>query len=1395
MQACIHEEEGTTEEISAKKLSKRHVIRQADEEEKQEGKYVDPFNSGNQELRVKQERPKWRSKIEIRKHALQTKLYRRIRRLLQKNVQQRGNKETFNLERPFTTILAREQKNALEEAEKQENVGDKHSEETEKSDNETKTNDYIQILEKCDCTPNRQARAEAERSFKREVRDINNAMTLISKIEALAQREKDETTEDTVIERDRKFNEKYGEFAKKAKANTIEEIEKYFNTFHDLLENNELNTKNVENNRIPIHENLTNKKRYTRNLNIRSRDPRIGEFKDIHVRRPRMGDLKSQIKRKMWRRNDDRRKTLPVDLKNLDNYKSTLNGLFRQYYLNKFLQGNDHRGNSQRLVFSIQEHGRTTRDIDRMSTDIGAKQNAIFKKHPRIDDVNEKESERKDDFQRTGLLSPLNLRTTDSGESGFNGFLRPDPIRGFPEGDVFITTTDASAQRSSLNYGHVEDDEDDSRRKKQESTIAEDTFWTKFDNDQRDYTPKEFYENVNLPNARIRKDAEDYNDLHEVEFVVGKEESKNNDGSAATSYLQPLDEEKARNVRERGTQLNFYSNPRDKKYSRDADYEVPRFHSEYSRSPRQLTAIPITKYDFANYQTSEATPEAAKQKRQVKSGFLSLLHQPSLVSLAQDNYGNFQASSIRPNVEYAGNSINNQVLYNKRNKRSDWGRLQGLFTEEMIKEDTGNVKDCRCRVNRARDSLKERFNNRVKRNQVSAIELAASEAADANAKANPDLARLLRDVSNSMTKEEFDRIMTGEILPSTSVIETESDHDKRDAVTVRSNKSHREANQAIQTVSLTPAMPTSETSDISAQQDIVDQTFFRAQPSATPSEIEETTSDSTEAAREVPSFDKESRQEPFASETRHAATNLSEETQNFKVETQQGSTDATTAGGKAEGERGDDREVSSKPNEETTERVAQERVTTEMSKRTARRTTGCSRSNRSKSRKRPKEPQRSENRANPSEKCKDLACLEEENKLKIITSVVQDSPTSQLKDLARYEEYLIRRNEQIQKLKEKLKERRTRHRNDPAKVADEQTRNLKRRETWGRFCDNNFCRWVDQEKLLRFLANNTDDRVSDEDDEDNDDDEDDGEGNEEDEKERYLPFDLVPKRYDILRDQPHSRRAKHYPEYNSYHHLLRQPRVVEIEPEPVTLSISSDRKILAIDPSMYRGGEEYLEAPSKYSPKIKFPAEALKDLYETALKPAKLHEKQRTFKPYDDYRGREFVRKPQINDAYERGNTVVLYLLDKHQRYDSSKELAELSRNYFSALDRRDIDQVAKYKSTSDSNNDGAKSTHVTARKIGRPKQIDREYTRSSKTLHEELGNHRGENVWERTDKSHEINDEVDDDVNTGESNLKEGNVDDGDSEASGPFDTTSTTPRNRRNAEEQMDKSRERTR
>lgn len=122
---------------------------------------------------------------------------------------------------------------------------------------------------------------------------------------------------------------------------------------------------------------------------------------------------------------------------------------------------------------------------------------------------------------------------------------------------------------------------------------------------------------------------------------------------------------------------------------------------------------------------------------------------------------------------YADHSNHDKIFHNKRNKRRNWEELQKIFVQEMIKENEENAKDCYRRVIRAFDSPKKLYYHCIKRN-VSIPTARFTDTSSENKSVNTDVAQSKK---NPITREKYEEIMTGEILPSTNVIELYEEKD------------------------------------------------------------------------------------------------------------------------------------------------------------------------------------------------------------------------------------------------------------------------------------------------------------------------------------------------------------------------------------------------------------------------------------------------------------------------------------------------------------------------------------------------------------------------------------------------------------------------------------------
>ncbi|KMQ86871.1 Heparanase [Lasius niger] len=952
---------------------------------------------------------------------------------------------------------------------------------------------------------------------------------------------------------------------------------------------------------------------------------------------------------------------------------------------------------------SVQGSGRMKRDIGQKLVEIGLRKDNVFKKHSRIDNVkdyiNERKTKRiKDDSRRDELLIPFNPRTTDSDENNFYGFFRRDPIKGFPESDIFITTGDSSEQNNK-DYDYVQDESNENgskvknmqRRKELTQDHIEDNTWIEMEND---YVPNEFFEDIKVLNARIKENPKNYSDLWEAEFSSQEHENnKNNNRIAVVKVFQePRNEREKKRAIEKSVQklVNYYDS-KEQEHDRDTNYEALALALRRSSMPlSQLVKTPT----YINHQASNMKPEEAKLKVESELKASSFFYQPSQTATVNYNYNNYHAKNTRHeetklnkeevldvnisndrdnintetikfsrpadvNTEYSIREMQYPILHNRRAKRSNWAKIQKILANEMIKENEENSKNCHCRIIRASHSSKKPCYCRVKRDS----EIFADSSSEIGS-VNVGSAQSKRNVENSMTKEEYEKIMAGEILPSTSSIE--SDYEERDyqehdttteTITTESSTLDYKSRYVTQTtdVSSTSIMDNSEINNISEQYhnvnnsnmkrllvnsefspineedsnnndivntDITKEMFFRSKPSDVQSENKTTTYGPSQIVSKIYSTTRSNRQELIASATENVQETTREETQNLiKKENPDSSTYSTITENQKDEEWCDNNDkirLRKSPNTlETTERIAEEQITTEaiLSKQaTQYRATDNSRSNKSKTKL----------KVNVQQNVEDNENIESG----AWTQSKKNIDTKKLKTILRkallrgHEEDSNRRAEQMDKLKKRLAKRKKllqQYRYELTKIADAEKRNLKRRETWERFCENDdFRHLIDQGKFIGVLID--DDVIY----KDNN-------------NEKYeIPIEFVkevkgvrypkynkyyqfPRRLKIIEDDGESPFISSDRKYNQYYeHLLKiikdkqelaeasrfsdhehnqdcrcSVQMIEDEQESEETSKYDDRRIFAIDPSTYRGDEPTLQLHEKHSklpkyyPKIK----------------------------------------------------------------------------------------------------------------------------------------------------------------------------------------------------------------
>ncbi|XP_077266498.1 uncharacterized protein LOC143899781 isoform X1 [Temnothorax americanus] len=1230
--ACICSEEEGIENNTVKKLSKRHEndVRQDNQEEKEDESSVieddvreniNQSNLKNQKIYEKQDRKKQKNventKTKSQENVWNFKLLAQIRKIVQKQLQKKNKKEPSNLQKSFMIDLGEEQEKSFEEIEKQQKLDKKDFKKTEVND---KFENIRDILKKYKCIlleKKAEMKTEGIQDLESEIQNIDNAVTLISKIDAflLNKVTSNESIISEIKNKTKNEEESIGRMSKKlteylteiensteTKSNIIKRIEKYFNKFYNLLENKDNSAKNSKNSQIFVHEDLMKGKRFKRHLDKKSENS-----KKIRIlkKRSQIDSLKDYMfKQKIKWKNDDGKKLISSDnsKKNFDNNENKYNNLLQRDPINRFFKNiafenaahqidyqhlvQEHKrkendsiyrkrskiGNIEKYQSLVQEPERTKRDINKKLVEIGVRRDNTSRKRLKIDDLknyaNERKTKQKDDIKREGLLVPFNPRITDSDENNFYGFFRRDPIKGFPEGDIFVTTGD-SLEKKENDYDYVEDEgngnddlEKENMQNNQKSMLShtEDTWVEKVEDDNSNYMPNEFFENIKLTNTRIKENSKNYDDLWEAEFL--SEEHKNNKNTnnnnnnkitAAEVIQKASNEKKEKETNVQHTQLlNYYDDSEKQEYDRDA----LRPASRYSSMPfDQLSETPTSNI---NYQASNVKLKEAKLEPETKLSF----YVPSQASTARYNSGNYQTSNInhdnikledekgfvmkidsrddinakktqysRPTSVYAEHPIHDKICHNERNKRSNWEALRKVFAEEMIKEDEENARDCHCRVIRASDSPKKFYYRRVKRNILPTTRF--TDTSSENISTNTNVAQSKKNVQTPMTREKYDKIMAGEILPSTSIIEPVSEEfstTTESVITDSSTLDHKlsDTTQAIDVTSIsevdnipeqyrkkstTNLLPIDSASEMSLNNNnsvkyVTKETFFRSQPSDVQSKNKTKAYDSSQVISKIPLENEGNREERIVSVTKNAQETTCEKVQDFINEKEKADNSiypTTTENQKnEEGHNNNYKTGLNSTNffKETSKGIAGQ-VTTEtiLSKRAANTANDNSKSNKSKTNS--KLLQNIHDKQNSESKAQMGKVHVNTKRLKI---TLKNPPLASLEGFTRTEERLMRRTEQIDRLKKKLHARREKllhqYQNELTEIADEQKRNLKRREAWEKLRESDdFRRLINHQKAFVGVLLNDDVTYEDDD------------------KNYLISIELVPKQYNNNIDQ------------------------------------------------------------------------------------------------------------------------------------------------------------------------------------------------------------------------------------------------------------------------------------
>jgi len=1304
MKACMYSGEEAIPNSGGKKLSKRHedTIQQGDQDRRENN--TGQYSLKDQKAQTKQDRNR-QSKVmtkENQQDIWNSRLLGRIRRVLQKRLLQKPEQSDSSDSRRSVKVVLKERQGGSSEDERTKEVSKKHKRSLLEGKNWMESGYAENLL------TDKLGDAASKIGTLLVDREGVGSNESINEIEDEIRSEEELTA--AVDGKPKKYLHKLGNFSERT--NVIEKLKKYFDKLLDTLADDGP-TKNEEDNRIPMKE-----KRFKRDLRGISENSKEAE---ILGKRSQINDSRNHVAVRKLERKNLKKRTFDKPSKNGKDKDNRDSSLRQRKPVKRFLENeifNHHQAARQEFrkrsnereqkntehskvvkagQSSMEKLERAKRQIiGKKLTETGARKENILRKRSRADDIKDQPSERKikKKDEREGSLVPFNPRTTESGENNFYGFFRRQPIDNFPEGDVFISAGD-SLEQNGKDYDYVEDDEVDSLKQRNAQTsqtldCTKSNAWAESQVEHRlnhdDHVPNEFFEKVKSSGGRIREGSSDYDDLWAVQYP--SEEHEREDARVETEDGVNYDKRSIAEILRAPYERNRAETEREtsRQYDQKARYNDvgPKHFSTTSERPAENPIRVNRVYE------SNARAEEARMK-------LDSFHQPARVSTARYNYGNQPASTPRHDeAELSGTedsivnlsddvdarrnnfykpagylAVSNGVLQNERTKRSNWDKLKVDLAREMIEEDENDAKGCYCRVIRASDTPKKVCYCRVKRD--SRVPDSSSDMGDADDAASVNLAR---DVRNLMTTEDYEKIMTGEILPSASVhnsqrdavaesnkvdsdsvMQTHSDALPTDGSTVQSDDAERSTVEPLLTGS---SLGLSLSSD-DAVEDVAKETFFRTQPATVQTENE--TYDPPQIDHDAYS---DNRKDLLPSSITGSSRKTTREKKEAVENEEETSTRSTITAYRKDEERHEDNYTSglrtTVPAEEITKGSADGTTTeTTPSKRATDKLMDDSASNEAEARQKPQRKSQ-EDLKNKVAAEQRMLKLTKDLSAKRMQSMLQRLPKAPLRELTRMEENLIKRAQQIDKRKERLYAKHEKlleqYRRELSQIADEQKRNLKRRDAWDRFCeDDDFRQLIGRSGDFIGVLN---DSASCEYDEDYSDEEEHGR--------RYvIPIELTSKQYDALLDRiyPFVKKER----YPNRAQLLRQLKLLEDEQKSAESGFVSDHGIFVIDPSTYYGGEPTLQLhrdnlkPPKYHSQVQsqmqIPKWMLKDFHQGSSK--KFENGQQSISKL-----REYAKKSPIRDYHDR-ETDVLYILDAQKQPDLLKELAQI---WLNSLDR-----------------------------------------------------------------------------------------------------------------------------
>lgn len=248
------------------------------------------------------------------------------------------------------------------------------------------------------------------------------------------------------------------------------------------------------------------------------------------------------------------------------------------------------------------------RDLDKKFGDdpLGLRRDSLFnKKRTAKDRIDEKRKnfpsrrreEAKKDSPERSIFDP---KDQGSGENNFYGFSRQDPLKNFPQGDVFVSTGESSEEGKNKDYDYV-DDESPQRKssKKNKTPITQpepDDTWNEEGTEEFSYVPNQFFEDFKLPAKRVQNNLKDFGELLEAESAQAQ--NPLSDLEIEDDNDQPIMEEKRDESEDKRTKdsvvkklISYYGETKDLQDERSVDFAGARVDQRKGKLAGRLQVV------------------------------------------------------------------------------------------------------------------------------------------------------------------------------------------------------------------------------------------------------------------------------------------------------------------------------------------------------------------------------------------------------------------------------------------------------------------------------------------------------------------------------------------------------------------------------------------------------------------------------------------------------------------------------------------------------------------------------------------------------------------------------------------------------------------------------------